>query len=635
MFGSNLFEYILHHTIIAAEWTGTNWYTNYLHDSRKVRFLHHQKLMHGSRTRFKKHPFEIMKHTNLPIIFIDFLSFNYSSGLTSTMLGQSVIDVRGIVTAVASNLFYMQEATGDGNPNTSDAIVVLTSTTPTVQIGDLVSVFGTVAEFTPGGASTRNLSTTQISSTLVNIISSGNLLPAPIVLGPGGRLLPTESMQAGVTFFESLEGMLVTIPRVQVVDATNIKGEIFAIIGQDMDFETYNTGRSSRGTINISPGDFNPEKIQIDFDPIISDGLFFIIPVVNVGSILSDITGVVAYDDGNFEIVPTQRFTVTKRVTPPETIIGQTLTQYTLSIGTFNVMDLDQNDDDGDYDVEDGRFGSVAVAIAINMYAPDIIALQEIQDDSGAVDDGTISASNTLLKLIAEINAVNPYLSYKYIDNTFIGNNKNGQEPGGNARTAFLYNPSRITFTGETNSTTSPSDQQNNPNHPFYNSHLPLAAKFKFNGRPIEIINNHWSSKVNSAPIMGTVQPFETKQEDTIVNGGLAKRKSQSNVIRNYVAGKSNTIVLGDFNEFEFVTPLTSLDFYMPLLTTTIPPNERYSYIFQGNSQALDHIFVSQNLESISTAEYVHMNCEYASTPNRASDHDPMVARINFPVPNF
>jgi uncharacterized protein len=167
-----------------------------------------------------------------------------SSGLTSPLLGQSVSGVLGIVTAVGSDLFYMQEPDGgDGNPSTSDDIVVLTSTIPEVQVGTLVTVSGTVSESTPGGTETRDLSTTQISSPTINIVSTGKTLPAPIVIGPGGRLLPTKLMQAGIIYFESLEGMLVTAPRVQVVDATNDNGEIFAIIGQDMDYDTGNTGR--------------------------------------------------------------------------------------------------------------------------------------------------------------------------------------------------------------------------------------------------------------------------------------------------------------------------------------------------------------------------------------------------------
>jgi uncharacterized protein len=362
------------------------------------------------------------------------------------MLDQSVSGIQGIVTAVASTLFYMQQATGDGDPNTSDAIVVYTITTPTVQIGNLVSVSGTVSEFTPGGTNTRNLSTTQISSPTINIVSIDNPLPAPIVIGPGGRLLPTKSMQTGVTFFESLEGMLVTIPRVQVVEGTNKKGEIFAIIGQGMDFDTTNTGRSSRGTIYITPNDFNPERIQIDPDPTISKGI--IIPDVSVGSILSDITGVVAYDDGNFEIVPTQKMSVTESISPPKTILNQSLTSYTLTIGTFNVMNLDPNDSDGDYDVEHGRFKSVARTI-VDMGGPDVVGLQGVQDNTGSTNDGMISASFTLQKLIGEIKAIKPNLSYQYIDNTFIANNKNGGERGGNSRTAFLYNPSRVTFTDE------------------------------------------------------------------------------------------------------------------------------------------------------------------------------------------
>jgi len=53
----------------------------------------------------------------------------------------------GIVTAVDTNGFYLQSATGDGNAATSDGIFVFTSTAPTVSVGDGVSVRGSVAEF--------------------------------------------------------------------------------------------------------------------------------------------------------------------------------------------------------------------------------------------------------------------------------------------------------------------------------------------------------------------------------------------------------------------------------------------------------------------------------------------------------
>jgi predicted extracellular nuclease len=85
---------------------------------------------------------------------------------------------------------------------------------------------------------------------------------------------------------------------------------------------------------------------------------------------------------------------------------------------------------------------------------------------------------------------------------------------------------------------------------------------------------------------------------------------------------------LGDFNEFEFNLPLVNLlDIPLTNLAFTVPAGERYSYIFNGNSQALDHIFVSPAFEG-SKLEFVHVNCEFADTSERASDHDPLVASI-------
>jgi predicted extracellular nuclease len=55
---------------------------------------------------------------------------------------------------------------------------------------------------------------------------------------------------------------------------------------------------------------------------------------------------------------------------------------------------------------------------------------------------------------------------------------------------------------------------------------------------------------------------------------------------------------------------------------------ERYSYVFEGNSQVLDQILVSNNLLGRFGIEYdpVHVNSEFA---NQASDHDPQVARLD------
>jgi predicted extracellular nuclease len=222
-------------------------------------------------------------------------------------------------------------------------------------------------------------------------------------------------------------------------------------------------------------------------------------------------------------------------------------------------------------------------------------------------------------------------LDYQFVDNTLIGDDTNGGQPGGNIRTAFLYNANRVSYDeASLNAVVDNVDQQTNPANPFFNSRLPLAATFTFMGQTIEVVNVHFASKGGSAPLTSSdAQPFEFRQSDADVNGGVDQRFAMSQAIVEYVSGKEKVVVLGDFNEFEFnlplinllVTPLTNLAF-------TVPAGERYSYIFNGNSQALDHIFVSPALDGFAELEYIHVNAEFADTPERASDHDPVVASI-------
>ena len=70
----------------------------------------------------------------------------------------------------------------------------------------------------------------------------------------------------------------------------------------------------------------------------------------------------------------------------------------------------------------------------------------------------------------------------------------------------------------------------------------------------------------------------------------------------------------------------------LALINTTnlIPEDERYSFIFQGNSQSLDHILLSDSLANGAEVDIVHVNTEFAETPQRASDHDPIVVELDF-----
>ncbi|MDJ0674951.1 MAG: hypothetical protein QNJ36_06160 [Calothrix sp. MO_167.B42] len=587
--------------------------------------------------------------TVLPVAIYDI----QGAGHTSDFVGQ-VVSTTGIVTAVDTNGFYLQDATGDGNIATSDAIFVFTDSAPGVSVGDEVKVEGTVSEFIPGGASTGNLSTTQISgSPSITTLSTENALPDATIIGDGGRVPPSENIDDdafgefdpvndGIDFFESVEGMLVTATDLVAVSGTNEFGETFAVV----DNGTSATGISDRGTLNISPDDFNPEKIQIDPD----SGVLDIDPTVNTGDSLGDVTGVVSYSFGNFEIIPTEDFTPNIQsadLQPEITTLNSNDDQ--LTIATYNVLNLDPNDNDGDTDVADGRFDTIAQQIVNNLGSPDIISLQEIQDNSGSVDDGTIAADQTLQLLVDAIAAAGGP-TYEFIDNTFIEDNASGGQPGGNIRTAYLYNPERVDLVEGSVQPVGSQDE----GEAFDGARLPLAATFEFNNEEVTVVNNHSSSKGGSAPILGVEQDFTARQEDPTVNGSLDERREQSQVVNDFVDdtlandADANIVVLGDLNEFEFVSSVEILegttvstnggqdtvpggDAVLTNLTDTIPEDERYSFNFQGNSQQLDHILVSDSLVENAEVDIVHVNSEFAETSSRASDHDPIVASFTIP----
>ncbi|MEM9056637.1 MAG: endonuclease/exonuclease/phosphatase family protein, partial [Pseudomonadota bacterium] len=560
----------------------------------------------------------------------------------------STVRTSGIVTAVGSfdaigdadlQGFYLQDAAGDGDTATSDAIFVASDAA--VAVGDEVEATGTVEET----GFFRELTFTRLGSgaepATVSVLSSANRLPNAVVLGQSGRVPPSEviddddfgSIPAlgdfdpdsdGLDFFESVEAMRVRIEDAVAVSSTSRFGELF-VVGNGGNFAT---GLSERGTLNIAPDDFNPEKIQIDPGRLSSDPALVELPFVDTGALVGDVTGVVGYDFGNFQVQPTEPVTVTPVDREPDktTLLGDATT---LTVASYNVLNLDPNDGDGDEDVANGRFDAIADQVVDALGAPDVIGVQEIQDSNGTVDDGTVAADATLQLLIDRIAAAGGP-TYSFIDNTFIVDGNSGGAPGGNIRTAYLYNAARVSLVPDSVRTV-------DDVLAFAGSRLPLIASFDFDGNVVTVVNNHFSSKGGSAPIFGTEQPFEALQEDPDVNGSLDERQAQSREVRNFVKlalgvdAEANLVVLGDFNEFEFVSPLQELvDIGLENLTERLGDNERYTFNFQGNSQLLDHILVSPALSGSARFDAVHVNSESADVATRGSDHDPVVAALEF-----
>jgi hypothetical protein len=161
-------------------------------------------------------------------------------------------------------------------------------------------------------------------------------------------------------------------------------------------------------------------------------------------------------------------------------------------------------------------------------------------------------------------------------------------------------------------------------------SRKPLAGEFLFNGRKLFIVANHFNSKGGDQPLFGQFQPPALASE--------TQRLQQAHVVHDFVQSilavnpDTNVVVLGDLNDFEFSAPLAALKAgILNDLVERLPAAEHYTYVFEGNSQVLDHILVSDNLMTAIEYDVVHVNAEFA---DQASDHDPEVARLYLP-PTF
>jgi hypothetical protein len=138
-------------------------------------------------------------------------------------------------------------------------------------------------------------------------------------------------------------------------------------------------------------------------------------------------------------------------------------------------------------------------------------------------------------------------------------------------------------------------------------------------------VANHFNSKGGDQSADGRFQPPNRSSE--------VQRTQQATVLNAFVKdvlaadANANVVLAGDFNDYQFSGPIKTLTDDGAMLTdliTTLPENQRYTYVFNGVSQVLDHIFVTKPVTDVQY-EVVHNNSEFAG---QASDHDPQVVRI-------
>ncbi|WP_420707747.1 lamin tail domain-containing protein [Streptomyces sp. NRRL F-5135] len=556
----------------------------------------------------------------------------------SPYAGKSVTNVPGVVTAVrstgSSRGFWFQDPEPDDNPATSEGLFVFTgSATPQVKPGDSVLVSGKITEYYPGGQNSGSQSVTELSGPTTAVLSSGNELPAAEAIGAGtvpenyapdakgGSIEPLElkPSQYALDWYESREGMRVRVEDVRVVGASNAYNETWITT------KPRQNPTPSGGT--VLTGYDNPNSGRLLIGSLTGGKL-----QANVGDTLSGTTaGPLDYANyGGYNVQSTTLGTVEPGGLEPD--VAKPAKSDELSVATYNVENLDPQEPQSKYD-------KLAQGIVKNLASPDVVSLEEIQDNNGATDDGTVAADQTLAKFADAIKkAGGPAYDWRAIDPE---NKADGGEPGGNIRNVFLFNPKRVSFVdrpggdattpvevvknGKKGIALSASPGRINPvSDAWKNSRKPLAGEFTFRGRQVFVVGNHFNSKGGDQPVHGVFQPptlgsetqrlAQAEEVNTFVSGLLAKDK------------KAKVVVLGDMNDYQFSKPLTTLTRGGVLvdLINTLPQAERYSYVYDGNSQTLDHILVSPAIKKPGY-EVVHINAEFA---DQTSDHDPQVVRV-------
>ncbi|MFF8639290.1 endonuclease/exonuclease/phosphatase family protein [Streptomyces sp. NPDC015345] len=564
----------------------------------------------------------------------------------SPLAGQQVTDVRGIVTGVrgyGSKGFWIQDTKADGDPATSEGVFVYTGSAPlTVKPGDAVRVSGTVGEYIPGGAKSGNQSLTQITKPTVTVESSGNAVPAPVRVdaksvparyAPAGdpaqdgsvNGLPLKPRTYALDLYESLEGMNVSVGSSRVVGATDAYNGLWVTV------KPHENRNRRGGTVYGSYDAQNGGRLQIQQLAPVSEHPF---PKANVGDVLKGgAEGPLDFNQfGGYTLVARELGEVRDKGLVREKTRRQAKSE--LAVATYNVENLDPTDPQEKFDV-------LAGAVVTNLASPDILALEEIQDDNGAKNDGTVSAGATLKKFTdAIVAAGGPRYEWRSIDPV---NNKDGGEPGGNIRQVFLFNPERVSFTeragGDATTATevvrsgkraalSHSPGRIDPqNAAWTNSRKPLAGEFVFRGRTVFVIANHFGSKGGDEGLTSHHQPPVRSSE--------TQRLKQAQAVNDFVKDiraverKADVVVLGDINDFEFSATTKTLTDGGALraAVTSLPKSERYSYVYQGNSQVLDQILTSPGVGDEDDFSYdsVHINAEFTE---QNSDHDPQVLRF-------
>ena len=549
-----------------------------------------------------------------------------SAGFSSPFENTVVTTENNVVTALRSDGFFMQtpEGRSDNDPETSDGIFVFTGNDPGVSVGDLVTVTGQVIEF---------FGFTEFSEDpTVTVVGSGEPVPAAIVFDENN---PSPNQPQSETALERYEGMLVTVSNGYVVGPSQRFGsdpeaEAFVVATGAQTFRE--AGIAFPGIDGLPVWDGNPEIFELDPDKMgLPNAL------LPIGSTF-EAAGVLGFEFGDYELWPFE-LTVGES-TLPQPVRSADISEGTIaSLNLFRLFDdvKDGSEETVDLDAYETRLSKFSRYIRDVLGAPDILAVQEAEK-LGVLED-----------LAAQLNADDASLFYNAF--LFEGNDVGGIDVG------FLVNPEAVRVNAITQLA---ADEELTFDGSLLHDRPPLLLEADFllyglPAYPIEVLAVHNRSlngidDENSGP---RVRQKRLEQAQSIAQI-IQDRQTENPAVK--------LAVVGDFNAFEFTDGyvdavgqisgvfnpdenlLSGPDLVDPNLINqvlSIPSEERYSFVFRGSAQVLDHALTTSSLDADVTGyAYGRGNAgaplvllDDASTPLRASDHDGLVLFVALQQP--
>ncbi|MGT2763893.1 endonuclease/exonuclease/phosphatase family protein [Streptococcus intermedius] len=550
--------------------------------------------------------------------------------------GKKVRVANVVVTKTDQYGFYVQDIKGDGNTKTSDAIYVVSQ--EKVAVGDQLTIEGEVKEgymealgLRPGQEfkkPTNSLTVTQLfaskitkngTATLPEPINISERMPKDIVDNTPTTYDPEHD---ALDYWESLEGMLTTVKKPRVL-GPQYRGDIYLLPAAYQDLPLNNIGG-----VNLRPNVQNTATIPVYV------GNTYVAKAKDYFN--EDVVGVVTYRGRIYKLNPTKLPDLqdgglkreVSKIYPSED---------KLTIASYNIENFSANNAAGE--TPDEKVDKIAKSFINEIHSPDIITLIEVQDNNGSVNDGTVSGVKSGEKLAARIKQLGGK-EYKYTEVAPV-DGADGGKPGSNIRVAYLYNPQRVKLVereaGKSTEAAAFKDghlvknpARIDPTNPIFTKvRKSLAAEFEFKGEHIVVIANHLKSKLGDDAVYGAKQPA--------VQNTLAQRIEQGKLLNAFVKEglKQNPnlkfVLTGDFNDFEFSeTAKAVAGNELVNMMLNHDAADRYSYFYRGSNQSLDNIFVSKNIADKTVFSPVHINASFMEEHGRASDHDPVIAQLDF-----